>query len=111
MAGRAGACRTCCGTDGCTKDKSACTGVDLNGDGTCETLEADWSATASIVPGESRENIYNLEPQWVETLRKEGYDHAQVWPVTVSGFLSLTIRFPPRSIRRAPIQSSKSYAS
>ena len=70
---------------GCTKDKSACTGVDLNGDGTCETLEADWSATASIVPGESRENIYNLEPQWVETLRKEGYDHAQVWPVTVSG--------------------------
>ena len=69
----------------CTKDKAACTGVDLDGDGTCETLEADWSATASIVPGESRENIYNLEPQWIETLRKEGYDHAQVWPVTVSG--------------------------
>ena len=70
MAGRAGLAALVVASEGCTKDKSACTGVDLNGDGTCETLEADWSATASIVPGESRENIYNLEPQWVETLRK-----------------------------------------
>ena len=70
---------------GCTKDEATCKAIDLDGDGLCDTLEADWSATAVITPGESRENIYNLDADWVETLRTEGYDHAQVWPVTVSG--------------------------
>ena len=70
---------------GCTKDEKTCNAIDLDGDGQCETLTADWSATASIPPGESRENIYNLDADWVAALQTEGYNHAQVWPVTVSG--------------------------
>lgn len=49
--------------------------------------EADWSETSRVPEGSDRENILSLDPQSFETYRLEGYKHANVYPVTVTGLL------------------------
>ena len=50
-------------------------------------LTADWSDTAIIPAGTNRANIYNLDPVTLEQMKMEGYKHAMVYPVSVTGLL------------------------
>lgn len=48
---------------------------------------ADWSTEASIEKGETRANIYNLEEEEFEQIKRDGLIHALRYPVTVTGLL------------------------
>lgn len=48
---------------------------------------ADWSENATIAPGTTRANIYNLDQATLEQMKIEGYKHAMNYPVTVTGLL------------------------
>lgn len=50
-------------------------------------VDPDWSENTILVPGESRANLYQVSPAELEQLRTEGYSHAMVYPVTVTGLL------------------------
>lgn len=49
------------------------------------SYEPDWSRNTQIKPGDNRENIYNLSEEEFQEITQEGYKHALVYPVTVSG--------------------------
>jgi len=48
---------------------------------------ADWSDHAIIPRGTNRANIYNLDATTLEEMKVAGYNHASVYPVTVTGLL------------------------
>jgi len=48
---------------------------------------ADWSNQATIPLGTSRENIYQLNPEKLKQYQKDGYIHALIYPVSVTGLL------------------------
>jgi hypothetical protein len=47
----------------------------------------DWSENATIIPGENRANILDLETSELEAIKERGYIHAMKYPVTVTGLL------------------------
>lgn len=61
-------------------------GLDLNGDGHCDRLGADWTRDARIPEGEDRRDIYGLG-DGIEPVVEAGIGHVLLWPVTVSGAL------------------------
>jgi mono/diheme cytochrome c family protein len=63
-----------------------CRGVDLDGDGVCDALRADWSRGAPVTPGSPRSDIYGLGAGR-DTVASEGIRHTLTWPVDVSGVL------------------------
>jgi mono/diheme cytochrome c family protein len=52
---------------------------------TMAAIEPDWSRHVEIKPGTNRENIYNLSEDEFNEITQEGYKHALVYPVNVSG--------------------------
>lgn len=74
---------------GCSADPEATcgAGLDLDGDGVCDHLRADWSATAELPEEGHRSDIYQLGPDDLAAVREAGLQHAYRWPVTVSGVL------------------------
>ena len=48
---------------------------------------ADWSDKAIIPSGTNRANIYNLDQETFEIMKREGIKHAMNYPVTVTGVL------------------------
>lgn len=75
----------------CAQDP--CLGLDMNQDGVCDNLAADWSQDAWVEPGTDRANIYALSPEDLETARWAGLEHVMVWPVSVS-----SLRMPYRPL-------------
>ena len=62
-------------------------GLDLDADGVCDRDTVDWSADATLTPGEDRANIYGLaDDDWM-TARTAGMDHIFHWPVAASRLL------------------------
>ena len=51
------------------------------------STDPDWSIDATITPGESRANLYDVSSKELELLRNNGYIHAMKYPVTVTGLL------------------------
>jgi len=45
----------------------------------------DWSANASLAPGQNRENIYQLEQRDFEKKISRGLLHTYKWPIPISG--------------------------
>lgn len=72
-----------------------CDGVDEDGDGVCDRLVADWTATARVEPGADRSDIFELGAG-LDAVVTEGLLHAQRWPVDVSGIL-----MPHQAMERA----------
>lgn len=71
---------------------AVCTsGIDEDGDGVCDRLTADWSASAMIPEGGDRGDIYGLGAA-LPSVASRGLQHASSWPVDVSGIL---LPWPP----------------
>ncbi|MDP2309179.1 MAG: c-type cytochrome [Pseudomonadota bacterium] len=67
---------------------ATCTaGLDLDADGVCDGDRVDWSEDASIDPGTSRANVYELDPADLAEVSERGIQHAFVWPVEITGLL------------------------
>lgn len=63
------------------EEAGGCVGLDMDGDGVCDREAADWSASATVPPGEHRANIYQLAPEDWQEAREAGLRHALGWPV------------------------------
>ena len=50
-------------------------------------FQADWSRKASLPESGSRQNIYNLSGDQLESMSEEGYIHALNYPVEITGAL------------------------
>lgn len=59
----------------------------MDGDGVCDREVADWSADASVTPGEDRSNIYQLSDEDLMAAREAGLAHVFTWPVTSTRLL------------------------
>ncbi len=68
--------------------EAGCTaGLDMDGDGVCDREAADWSAGATVTPGEGRANIYGLSADDLATARAAGLQHVFHWPVPTTRML------------------------
>ncbi len=47
----------------------------------------DWTKNATLVPGETRENIYQLNEDEFKVYQEQGYIHALKYPIAVTGLL------------------------
>lgn len=47
----------------------------------------DWSKNVSLAPGENRQNIFQVTPEELDSLKNSGYIHAMKYPVSVTGLL------------------------
>lgn len=74
-------------TDSGAAEDVGCVGLDMDGDGVCDRLVADWSAGATLEPGQDRANIYQLTPQDLAVAREAGLRHAMGWPVASTRML------------------------
>ena len=68
-------------------EESGCAGLDMDGDGVCDREVADWSADASLTPGDHRGNIYQLSDDDLLAAREAGLGHVLTWPVTTTRLL------------------------
>jgi len=50
-------------------------------------VRPDWTKEASIIPGENRRNIYQVDSDELEKDKMIGYTHAMTYPITVTGLL------------------------
>jgi mono/diheme cytochrome c family protein len=66
----------------------------------------DWSSEASLNPGETRENIYQIPKDELERVKEQGYIHALKWPVEVTGVLLpyQAIKYIFEGERKGPIR-------
>jgi mono/diheme cytochrome c family protein len=62
-------------------------GIDMDGDGICDRAVADWSAEATVEPGEDRGNIYQLSEDDLLAAREAGLGHIFRWPVSTTRLL------------------------
>jgi mono/diheme cytochrome c family protein len=60
--------------------------LDLDADLVCDHERADWSANASVPPGEPRTDVFALGED-LPDIAYEGMVYASAWPVDVSGVL------------------------
>lgn len=51
------------------------------------TTAPDWSRDFTMIPGETRQDIYQIGSAQLPTMKDKGYIHAMVYPVTVTGLL------------------------
>jgi cytochrome c2 len=49
--------------------------------------QPDWTENASVLPGESRGNIYGVSAEELSLIRDRGFIHAMKYPVNVTGLL------------------------
>ena len=61
-------------------------GVDLDGDGVCDRMNADWSRDARLPETGDRADIFQLG-DGLQPVLEAGLGHALVWPIDVSGIL------------------------
>ncbi len=80
---------TACNTqpDDSTPDPEPKIGLDANGDGVWDGAGVDWSTDATVPAGTNRVNLYGLADADLASVHDAGLNHANVWPVTVSGLL------------------------